>query len=255
MTHRRTLTSHDFRIPRRSGDGQGIGARAPHRGQLGRFHLENLSIVLGEDRLDAETAHPPQQNSLRLSRGLPAAPGAVQGGIENAVGRDSPAARRRPQDRQAAAQARRPAQRPLSPGPTGPREERGLGHLFTVRATPYQTVESEGRGDSGQGPADRTTGGEQSAGRAGHSQEGLRLSPRRTSDAMPRARTHHSIGEAAMSPGRRKASSHIWTRGESPRTVRSNLLSTRRRDSDGGSPIASLPELSGSLKERSRGCE
>ena len=29
---------------------QGIGAGAPHRGQLGRFHLENLSIVLREDR-------------------------------------------------------------------------------------------------------------------------------------------------------------------------------------------------------------
>ena len=57
MTHRRTLTSHDFRIHRRSGDGQGIGARAPHRGQLGRFQLENPSIVLGEDRLDASTAH------------------------------------------------------------------------------------------------------------------------------------------------------------------------------------------------------
>ena len=39
-----------FRIPRRSGDGQGIGAGAPHRGQLGRFHLENLPIVLREDR-------------------------------------------------------------------------------------------------------------------------------------------------------------------------------------------------------------
>ena len=50
MTQRTTLASHDFRIPRRSGDGQGIGAGAPHRGQLGRFHLENLSIVLREDR-------------------------------------------------------------------------------------------------------------------------------------------------------------------------------------------------------------
>ncbi len=86
-------------------------------------------------------------------------------------------------------------------------------------------------------------------------EEGLRLSPRRTSDAMPRARTHHSIGEAAMSPRRCKASSHIWARGESPRAVQSNLLSTRRRGSDGGSPIASLPELSGSLMEHSRGSE
>ena len=50
MTHGRILASHDFRIPRRSGDGQGIGARAPHRGQLGRCQLENLSIVLREDR-------------------------------------------------------------------------------------------------------------------------------------------------------------------------------------------------------------
>ena len=46
---------------------------------------------------------------------------------------------------------------------------RGLGHLFTVRTTPYQTAESEGREESGQGPADRTTGGEQNAGRLGHS--------------------------------------------------------------------------------------
>ena len=56
---------------------------------------------------------------------------------------------------------------------------RGLGYLFTVRATPHQTAESEGREDSGQGPADRTTGGEQNAGRPGHSQEGLPLSPRK----------------------------------------------------------------------------
>ena len=48
-------------------------------------------------------------------------------------------------------------------------KSRGLGHLFTVRATPYQTAESEGRGESGQGPADRTTGGVQNAGRPGHS--------------------------------------------------------------------------------------
>ena len=86
-------------------------------------------------------------------------------------------------------------------------------------------------------------------------EEGLRLPTRRISDAMPRQRTHHSIGEATMSPGRCKASSHIWTRGESTRAVRSNLLSTRRRGSDGGSPIASLPELSGSLMERLRGSE
>ena len=46
-----------FRIPRRSGDGQGVGAGAPHRGQLGRFQPGNLSIVLREDRLDASTAH------------------------------------------------------------------------------------------------------------------------------------------------------------------------------------------------------
>ena len=31
MTHGRTLVSLGFRIPRRSGDGQGIGAGAPHR--------------------------------------------------------------------------------------------------------------------------------------------------------------------------------------------------------------------------------
>ena len=40
-------------------------------------------------------------------------------------------------------------------------EGRGLGHLFTVRATPYQTAESEGRGESGQDPGVCTTGGEQ----------------------------------------------------------------------------------------------
>ena len=133
---------------------------------------------------------------------------------------------------------------------------RGLGHLFTVRATPYQTVESEGREDSGQGPADRTTGGEQK-------RRAAWTFPRGTPAAPPEGpamlcleqRTHHSIGEATMSPGRCKASSHIWTRGESPRAVRSNLLSTRRRGSDGGSPIASLPELSGSLMERLRGSE
>ena len=50
MTHGRTLASPDFRFPRRSGDSQGIGAGAPHRGQLGRFDLENLPIVLWEDR-------------------------------------------------------------------------------------------------------------------------------------------------------------------------------------------------------------
>ncbi len=132
----------------------------------------------------------------------------------------------------------------------------GLGHLFSVRATPYQTWESERREESGQGPADRTTGGEQNAGRPDIPlEEGLRLSPRRISDAMPRQRTHHSIGEATMSPGRYKASSHIWTLGESPRAVQSNLLSTCRRGSDGGSPIASLPELSGSLTKRLRGSE
>ena len=45
---------------------------------------------------------------------------AFQGGVGPVVGRDSPETRRRPQDRQAVAQGRRPAQRPLSPGPTGP---------------------------------------------------------------------------------------------------------------------------------------
>ena len=34
--------------------------------------------VLGEDRLDAETAHTPQQKNLRLPRRLPAASGALQ---------------------------------------------------------------------------------------------------------------------------------------------------------------------------------
>ena len=55
----------------------------------------------------------------------------------------------------------------------------GLGHLFTVRATPYQTAESEGREESGQDPGVCTTVGEQKAGRPGHSQEGLRLASRR----------------------------------------------------------------------------
>ena len=86
-------------------------------------------------------------------------------------------------------------------------------------------------------------------------EEGLRPPPGRISDAMPRESAHHSIGEAAMSPGRCKASSHIWTRGESPRAVRSNLLSTCRRDRDGGFPIASLPETSHSLTRRLWGCE
>ena len=135
-------------------------------------------------------------------------------------------------------------------------EGRGLGHLFTVRATPYQAAESEGRGESGQDPGVCTTGANRRPGSLDIPVgEGLRLPPGRTSDAMPRGPAHHSIGEAAMSPCRCKASSHIWARGESPRTVRSNLLSTRRRDRDGGSPIASLPELSGSLMERSRGSE
>ena len=40
---------------------------------------------------------------------------------------------------------------------------RGLGHLFTVRAMPYQTAESEGRGESGQDPGVCTAGGEQNA--------------------------------------------------------------------------------------------
>ena len=86
-------------------------------------------------------------------------------------------------------------------------------------------------------------------------EEGLRLPPGRTSDAMPRQSAHHNIGEATMSPGRCKASSHTCTRGGRRRAVRSNLLSTRRRDRDGRSPIASLPELSGSLMERLRGSE
>ena len=45
----------------------------------------------------------------------------------------------------------------------------GLGHLFTVRAMPYQTAESEGREESGQDPGVCTTGGEQNAGGPGHS--------------------------------------------------------------------------------------
>ena len=204
-----------------------------------------------EGRPDAETAHPTQQKDRRL----PAAPGAVQRGIENAVGRDSPALGA---DRKTVRRWHKQGVRPnghyllalqdLAKG-------RGLGHLFTVRATPYQTAESEGREESGQGPADRTTEGEQKAGRPGHSQEGLRLSPRKDQRAMPRQRAHHNIGEATMSPGRCKASSHTCTRGGRRRAVRSNLLSTRRRDRDGGSPIASLPELSGSLMERLRGSE
>ena len=55
----------------------------------------------------------------------------------------------------------------------------GLGLLFTVRAMTYQAAESEGRGESGQDPGVCTTGGEQNPGRPGHSQEGLRLSPRK----------------------------------------------------------------------------
>ena len=90
MTRRGALASLGFRIPRRSGDGQGIGARAPLSGQLGRFQLEKLSIVLREDGRHAETAHPPQQNRLRLPRRLPAAPGAVQGGVRPVVGGASP---------------------------------------------------------------------------------------------------------------------------------------------------------------------
>ena len=59
-------------------------------------------------------------------------------------------------------------------------KSRGLGHLFTVRATPYQTAESEGRRESGQGPADRTTGGVQNAGRPGHSRgRGTPAAPRK----------------------------------------------------------------------------
>ena len=42
----------------------------------------------------------------------------------------------------------------------------GLGHLFTVRAMPYQAAESEGRGESKQDPGVCTTGGEQNAGSA-----------------------------------------------------------------------------------------
>ena len=69
-------------------------------------------------------------------------------------------------------------------------EGRGLGHLFTVRATPYQAAESEGRGESGQDPGVCTTGGEQNAGRPGRSQEGLRLSPRKSQRCYAqRART------------------------------------------------------------------
>ena len=124
---------------------------------------------LWKDRPDAETAHPTQQKDLRLPRRLPAAPGAVQGGIENAVGRDSPAARRRPQTvRRWHKDGVRPnahyllALQDLAKG-------RGLGHLFTVRAMPYQTAESEGRGESGQDPGVCTTGGVQNAGRPGHS--------------------------------------------------------------------------------------
>ena len=133
---------------------------------------------------------------------------------------------------------------------------RGLGHLSTVRATPYQTVESEGREKSGQSPADRTTGGEQNAGRPGHSLGGgTPAAPGRISDAMPRERAHHNIGEATMSPGRCKASSHTCTRVGRRRAIRSNLLSTRRRDRDGGSPIASQLELSHSLTRRLWGCE
>ena len=37
--------------------------------------------MFSKERLDAETAHPPQQNGLRVPRRLPAAAGAVQGGV------------------------------------------------------------------------------------------------------------------------------------------------------------------------------
>ena len=134
---------------------------------------------------------------------------------------------------------------------------RGLGHLFTLRATPHtrqrnrRAYRSPAKAPQIAPPgANRTPGGLDIP-----LKERLRLSPRRTSDAMPRQRTFHSIGEATMTWSSREASSHTSTRGESPRAVRSNLLSTCRRGSDGGSPIASLPELSGSLTKRLRGSE
>ena len=256
MTQRTTLASLGFRIPRRSGDGQGVGARAPHRGQLGRFQLENLSIVLWEDR----RAMPRQRTDhSRIVYVLPDDfPQRLVRFREVSRMPWAEIARRLGAGSKTVGRWHKDGVRPNAHYLLAPRDlakGRRPGHLFTVRATPYQTVESEGRGDSGQGPADCTTGGEQKAGRPGHSQEGLRLPPGRTSDAMPRARAHHSIGEAAMSPGRCKASSHTRTRGNRRRAVRSNPLSTRRRGSGGGSPIASLPDTSHSLTRRLWGCE
>ena len=170
MTRRGTLASHGFRIPRRSGDGQGIGAGAPHSGQLGRFQPGNLSIVLREDRRAMprqRTDHSrivyvlPNDFPQRLVRfrEVSRMPWA---GIARRLGAGPKTVGRRHKDGVRPDAHYLLALQDLAAG-------RGLGHLFTVRATPYQTVESEGREDSGQGPADRTTGGEQNAGRPGHS--------------------------------------------------------------------------------------
>ena len=246
-----------FRIPRRSGDGQGIGAGAPHRGQLGRFDLENLPIVLWEDR----RAMPRQRTDhsrivyvfaddfpqrlvrfgevsrmpwAEIARRLGAGPRPSGGGTSTAY----------------------------SPTPTI-----SWSYRTWPRATGSDTCSPSERRHTRQrsrrverspdkAPQIAPPGANRTPDRLDIPlEEGLRLPPGRTSDAMPRQRAHHNIGEATMSPGRCKASSHIWAHGESPRAVRSNLPSTRRRGSDGGSPIASLPELSGSLMERSRGSE
>ncbi len=59
----------DWPIP--PGGGQRAGARAPRTGRPGRSHRgEALRIVLWKDRLDAETAHTPQQKDLRVPRRL-----------------------------------------------------------------------------------------------------------------------------------------------------------------------------------------
>ena len=98
-----------------------------------------LRIVLWKDRLDAETAHTPQQRDLRLPRRLPAAAEAVPGRVGAVVGGDRPSTRHLfPQPETLEGQGGPPILRHQM-ALLELAEEPGLGHLFTDWTIPHET--------------------------------------------------------------------------------------------------------------------
>ena len=109
--------------------------------------------VLREDRLDAETAHTPQQKNLRLPRRLPAAPGALQGGVGPAVGRDCAPPGDLSPHREAVVERRvRPHFRHQM-ALLELADELGLGHLFTDWSIRRET----GNGTPGSAGGERSS--------------------------------------------------------------------------------------------------